>query len=211
MSFPLADFMADWRTAREKQGITTRIPTPEYELIMSAIDGRYQPVAPLVAINRGEPSWVGEARKHMGKTEVPGPRHSPFVLGLWKLLGRPYTDDETPWCGGFVGYCLRQAMPMIALPKIPERALAWNDWGKVTGPAVGAIAVFGRSGGGHVGFAVGQRSDAIYVLGGNQANAVNIMPIAKDRLVGFRWPASLPSPPSGLPTMSGGTVSRNEA
>lgn len=209
MTFPIDDFMADWRAIREKELIGRRVPQREYDLVMSAIAGRYQPAPPAAPV-RSEPSWVAEARKHMGKAEVPGPRHSAFILGMWKLLGRPYTDDETPWCGGFVAYCLRQAMPMIALPKIPERALAWNEWGKSSLPAVGAIAVFGRSGGGHVGFAVGQRSDAIYVLGGNQANAVNIMPIAKSRLVGFRWPASLPSPAAGLPQMTGGTVSRNE-
>lgn len=211
MTFPHSDFMDDWRALRDKRAIA-RPDQLEYDLVMSAINGTYRPLSPAPAVPaRGEPSWVAEARTHMGKAEVPGKHHSAFVLGLWKALGRPYTDDETPWCGGFVAYCLRAAMPMIALPKIPERALAWNEWGKTCGPAIGAIAVFGRTGGGHVGFAVGQRSDAIYVLGGNQANAVNIMPIAKSRLVGFRWPGSLPSPPSGLPTMSGGTVSRNEA
>lgn len=209
MTFPVEDFMEDWRTIRDKELIGRRVPQREFDLIMSAINGQYQPSQPAPA--RNEPSWVAEARKHMGKAEVPGKKHSPFVLGLWKALGRPYTDDETPWCGGFVAYCLRATMPMIALPKIPERALAWNEWGNKCMPAVGAIAVFGRSGGGHVGFAVGQRSDAIYVLGGNQKNAVNIMPIKKDRLVGFRWPASLPMPPAGLPQMTGGTVSRNEA
>jgi uncharacterized protein (TIGR02594 family) len=212
MSFAHDEFMADWRDVREATGVDRRIQQREYDLVMSAIQGRYRPTpAPASPWARPEPSWLAEARKHMGKAEVPGPKHSPFVLGLWNLLGRPYTDDKTPWCGGFVGYCLRQAMPGMALPKVPERALAWADWGKSSGPAVGAIAVFGRTGGGHVGFAVGQRSDAIYVLGGNQANAVNIMPIKKDRLVGFRWPASLPSPPAGLPPMTGGTVSRNEA
>jgi uncharacterized protein (TIGR02594 family) len=209
MTFPLDSFMADWREIRAKRGIAGPSQL-EFDHVVSAIEGRYHP-APPAEPARNEPSWLAEARKHMGKAEVPGKRHSPFVLGLWKALGRPYTDDETPWCGGFVAYCLRQAMPMIALPKIPERALAWNEWGHKCMPAVGAIAVFGRSGGGHVAFAVGQRSDAIYVLGGNQANAVNIMPIAKNRLVGFRWPASLPMPPAGLPQMTGGTVSRNEA
>lgn len=203
-------FMADWRAVRSKAGIE-RVSQAEYDLVLSALEGRYRPAPAVEPVARKEPAWLAEARKHMGKVEVPGPRHSSFVLGLWKALGRPYTDDETPWCGGFVAYCLRHAMPMIALPKVPERALAWKDWGSSSSPAVGAIAVFGRTGGGHVGFAVGQRSDAIYVLGGNQANAVNIMPIKKDRLVGFRWPASLPMPAQGLPTMSGGTVSRNEA
>jgi uncharacterized protein (TIGR02594 family) len=211
MTFAHDPFMREWRDIREKNGIDT-VSQREYDLVMSAITGRYQPAAPAAAPRAAsEPPWLKEARKHMGKAEVPGKKHSPFVLGLWKALGRPYTDDEVPWCGGFVAYCLRQTMPMIALPKIPERALAWNEWGHKCMPAVGAIAVFGRSGGGHVAFAVGQRSDAIYVLGGNQANAVNIMPINKDRLVGFRWPASLPMPPAGLPQMTGGTASRNEA
>lgn len=157
------------------------------------------------------PPWLYEARKHMGVTEIPGKRHNPLVVAMWKILKRPYTDDETPWCGAFVGYCFQQAIPTLPLPAIPERARVWAEWGKNSAPVVGAVAVFGRQGGGHVGFAVGQSNNHIYVLGGNQSNQVNVMPISKSRLLGFRWPAGLSSGEKALPRMTGGKVSRNEA
>jgi hypothetical protein len=71
--------------------------------------------------------------------------------------------------------------------------------------------VFGRDGGGHVGFLVGQSADRYYVLGGNQSNCVSIAPIAKSRAMGFRWPLSLATTITPLPVMSGGAVSSNEA
>jgi hypothetical protein len=70
---------------------------------------------------------------------------------------------------------------------------------------------FGRSGGGHVGFVVGESASNLYILGGNQSNAVNIMPIAKTRLIATRWPASLPAGSTEPPRMSGGAISANEA
>ena len=91
------------------------------------------------------------------------------------------------------------------------RAKAWLDWGKSCPAVYGAVVVFGRDGGGHVGFLVGQSATNYYVLGGNQSNAVTIAPIAKSRALGTRWPASQPLVIRTLPQMSGGAISRNEA
>lgn len=159
-----------------------------------------------------EPPWLIEARRHMGLCEIPGPRHNNFIAKGWARLGAGwFNDDETPWCGFFVAHCIDAA----GLPW-PERGLfararAWLDYGRPCAGVPGAIAVFGRSGGGHVGFAVGQSASSIYVLGGNQANAVNIMPIGRNRLLGYRWPSGSEAGRTVLPTMSGGTLSRNEA
>jgi uncharacterized protein (TIGR02594 family) len=90
------------------------------------------------------------------------------------------------------------------------RAKSWLDWGKPCSPVLGAVVVFGREGGGHVGFLVGQNDTNWYVLGGNQSNAVNITPIARNRAIGYRWPVSMAISETPLPKMVGGTVSRNE-
>jgi hypothetical protein len=73
--------------------------------------------------------------------------------------------------------------------------------------------VFKRPGGGHVGFLGGESPDNYYVLGGNQKNMVNITPIEKSRAIAIRWPLNVPlrQVQIGLPKMSGGTVSTNEA
>jgi len=156
--------------------------------------------------------WMIEARSKMGVKEIPGPRHNNWIAKGWKRLGASwFSTDETPWCGFYVAHCLDAAGLPIVGGGLFARAKAWLKWGKASVDCYGAIVVFGRKGGGHVGFLVGQSTKHYYVLGGNQRNAVNIMPLAKSRALGFRWPSGEVNPNKKLPRMSGGIVSRNEA
>lgn len=202
-------FVAAWRAARDKDG--AKIAQAEYDLVMSAIAGTWR--APAAAGERQhEPKWLTVARSLIGTREIPGPAHNSFVAKAWGRLGATwFNDDETPWCGLFVAHCIDAAGLEIPKPSQFPRAKAWLAWGKDSQPVLGAVAVFGRTGGGHVGFAVGESANELYILGGNQSNAVTITPISKGRLLGFRWPASLPASTTPLPRMSGGTISRNEA
>lgn len=195
------------RTLRKRRG---KIPADLYADMMAALEaGLGNATAPAPPANNGEPAWLVEARRHLGLKEIPGAKHNPAILGWVKALGGWFVDDETPWCGTFAGYCIHAAG--LDVPKHWYRARAWLDWGKPTPPRLGAIAVFGRQGGGHVGFVVGESAGNLYVLGGNQSNAVTITPIAKSRLLGLRWPAGRPLSETPLPAMTGGTISRNEA
>lgn len=190
------------------------IPADLYADLMAALDAGLG-AATSNALPRnpeGLPPWLLEARRHMGEKEVPGARHSSFIMGMIAALGGPFQDDETPWCGTFVAFCMMKAGHEP--PKHWYRARAWLDWGQpvpLSRPCLGALAVYGRDGGAHANFIVGESRTHWYGAGGNQSNAVNVMPIAKSRLLGLRWPASLPLSTSPLPLMTGGTVSRNEA
>lgn len=64
-----------------------------------------------------------------------------------------------------------------------------------------------QSGLGHVGFYAGEDAGAFCVLGGNQSDQVSLAWIAKNRLVGARWPASVPPPVDARPTK----LARNNA
>lgn len=158
-----------------------------------------------------EPRWLTTARSHIGTKEVPGPKHNTKIQAWLAKLGAWWRDDETPWCGVFVAHCLREAG--LPVPQHWYRAKAWSDYGanlRSTHAAPGAVLVFDRQGGGHVGFYVGEDSAHFYVLGGNQANSVNVMKLAKARCVAIRWPKG--EPVTGRPVrMSGGVVSGNEA
>ena len=68
-------------------------------------------------------------------------------------------------------------------------------------PIIGAVLIFERGTGGHVGFAIGQDDANFYVLGGNQSDAVTIARIAKSRLLGARFPTTYPPRLLCLPTM----------
>lgn len=140
-----------------------------------------------------DPRWFVEAKKHLGVKEIPGAKHNSTVMMMLAKLKAWWSDDETPWCGVFVAHCMRE----VGLP-VPQhwmRAKAWADYGsnlRATHVAPGAILVFARKGGGHVGFYVGEDAAFYHVLGGNQSNAVNVMRIAKARCIAIRWPKGEP-------------------
>lgn len=168
------------------------------------------PAAPVNSPKASEPRWLVEARRLIGTKEIPGPQHNPVIVSWWKRLGAVwFKDDETPWCGGFVAHCIETAG--LSFPKHYPRALAWADWGKPCPPTVGAVVVFRRQGGGHVGFLVGEDAQHYHVLGGNQSNSVNIMRLDKARAVAIRWPKELGLLTPGLPKLIGGARSENEA
>lgn len=159
--------------------------------------------------------WVETARALIGTREIPGPKSNPTILGWAKALGRKvgiaFTDDDTPWCGLFVGHVM--SVNGYTPPDILVRASEWSKFG-VQCPhiAFGAIAVFTRKGGGHVGFIVGQDASTLHILGGNQANAVNVTRIAKERLSAVRWPAGVAMPKESVPnSVFNGRISTNEA
>lgn len=160
-----------------------------------------------------DPAWVVEARKHEGVAEIPGPKTNSLISSWLNRLGAWWSDDETPWCGVFVAHCMQVAG--IALPKNWMRAKAWADWGsKLSAPEHGCVVVFERAGGGHVGFVVGRTASGnLLVLGGNQGNKVKISEFARDRVVGYFWPASVPLPihQALMVLSSTGELSTNEA
>ncbi|MBU6167113.1 MAG: TIGR02594 family protein [Alphaproteobacteria bacterium] len=145
-----------------------------------------------------DPPWLRAARSQIGVREIPGPRHSPGVMGMVQRakgwLGIAVHDDETPWCGTFVASCMAIAGFRPPRGAIGARAIWWAGWGEAisstgTRPPLGSIAVFTRAGGGHVGFVVAVYENGdLDILGGNQANAVNIRRFPRARLTAFRWP-----------------------
>lgn len=164
-----------------------------------------------------EPSWLTHARRDIGKKEIPGPTHNPFVVALWTAARVPMkvTDDETPWCAAWVSAKLEDAG---ILSTRSGWARSYATWGQgLRAPCVGAIVVFSRGPTfGHVGFVVGRtRAGNLAVLGGNQSNMVNIAAFGLDRVIAYRWPADVPIPErrglSSLPVIDIEGLSTNEA
>ena len=158
-----------------------------------------------------KPRWLRIAEAYTGLSEIRGPKHNSKIVGWLDKLGAWWRDDETPWCGVFVAHCVQDVG--LPYPKYYMRAKDWVYYGSLLRRdrlAPGAILVFDRAGGGHVGFYVGEDAGHYYVLGGNQGNAVNVMKLGKSRLLASRWPKG--EPVIGKPVyMTGGKVSTNEA
>lgn len=160
-----------------------------------------------------EPIWLAIARHDIGTAETPGKATTPKIRQWLIDLGAWWQDDETPWCGVAVAAWMSKAG--CEVPKHYYRAKAWADWGmRLSEPAIGSVVVYERTGGGHVGLAVGwDQNGRILTLGGNQGNRVSIVPFDRTRAIAYRWPseyaASWPEP---LPlAQHAGPSSSNEA
>jgi uncharacterized protein (TIGR02594 family) len=162
-----------------------------------------------------KPAWLEVAERYIGTKEYPGAGNNPVIL-QWasktaRFLGISYKQDSVPWCGLFTAFCINEVG--LVPVKVAVRASEWAKFGvAVREPVLGAIAVFTREGGGHVGFVVGHDADALHVLGGNQSDAVNVQRIAKSRCSAMRYPAGLPTPrPLAHSTLADSRLSTNEA
>lgn len=160
--------------------------------------------------------WLAEARKHIGLKEIPGAKNNPVISAWLKDLGAWWQDDATPWCGVFAAHCLKMAGRDI--PKNWFRAREYEIYGlPQTRPAYGCIVTFTRQGGGHVGFVVGEDAAGnLLVLGGNQADGVNIRAFPKSRATAYRWPSKggqplQPDPSRYALPKGAAAVSRREA
>jgi uncharacterized protein (TIGR02594 family) len=140
--------------------------------------------------------WYDEGKAHLGLREARGRATNAEIAKWLKELDASWSDDETPWCGAFVGHCIAATLPDEPLPANPFGARNWGKFGVRCDPQVGAVMVFWRksrqSGLGHVGFYAGEDGANFHVLGGNQSNSVSVAKVSKERFVGARWPKTAP-------------------
>lgn len=155
--------------------------------------------------------WIIEGKKVFGLHEVrDNARLKAYLKSDGKTLGDP---KALPWCGDYTETVIKNSLPREpftgALGQNPYWARNWNFFGVVTKPVYGAIGVFSRGKGGHVGFLVGEDAADFYVLGGNQSDSVNIVRINKSRLLSARWPATFPQQNRALPRLSPNNIPRS--
>lgn len=174
-----------------------------------------RPGTPVLANAVTDLPWMAEAKRLLGRHEV---RDNGWLRRWLKSDGKTLGDPaKLPWCGDFVETCIRLTLPGEEFPgalgENPYWARNWLRLGASIPLCYGAVLIFERGSGGHVGFAMGQDADALHVLGGNQSNAVTVARIDRSRLLGVRWPASFPRPARPtLPRMTrDGKLSANEA
>jgi uncharacterized protein (TIGR02594 family) len=165
--------------------------------------------------------WLAIMRALSGTREIPGAKSNPLILGWVQEILQVfpelapnldwYRNDDTPWCGLATAYVM--AKTGHKPPFAPLYALSWRDWGiKMVKPALGAVLVFKRAGGGHVGLYEGEDDAAYHVRGGNQSDSINVTRVAKNRCVGIRWPSGAPFAATGqVHQQATGALSTNEA
>jgi len=159
------------------------------------------------------PVWYSEALRKVGLHEVANNAElKRYLKSDGATLGDP---AKLPWCGDFVETCIALTLPDEPMVTNPYWARNWLKFGREVAkdkPVLGAVCVFERGTGGHVGFVAGHDKSYLHVLGGNQSNRVSIAKLAKSRLLGLRWPSTGGAPDRVLPiTTLNATISTNEA
>jgi uncharacterized protein (TIGR02594 family) len=136
--------------------------------------------------------FLSVAEKYTGLKEVLGKDSNKVIDGWFNDLGYPRLKDDTPWCSLFANVVVKEA----GFPGTGSLAArSWLKWGKpLAKPVPGCVVVLKRGNSsweGHVGFFLKEDSKYIYLLGGNQANEVNVSRFSKAQLLGYRQPAKL--------------------
>ena len=141
-----------------------------------------------------QPAWLAAAWAEFGVREISGARDSVAVLSYYKDAGHPSVKhDEIAWCAAFAGAMLKRADIAATGSLLARSYLGWGV--PVETPKLGAIAVLERGtdpGAGHVGFVVGAAGKRIFLLGGNQGDAVSVAAFDLGRVIGYRWPRDDP-------------------
>jgi uncharacterized protein (TIGR02594 family) len=139
-----------------------------------------------------KPKYYQEAERLLGIKEIPGKQHNQEILDLWVDAQVPdkVTTDEVPWCAAFVNGCLvrgNKASTKVGL----ARSFKWDSnkdkFEHLDGPELYAIGVMSRGNStweGHVGFVADFNDKYVWLLGGNQGNAVNITRYPRSRFNG---------------------------
>lgn len=129
------------------------------------------------------------ALQFYGQTAIAGADTNAIIQEFYKQSGHSeIKGDDTPWCSAFVGAVLAE----LAMPTTGSLlARSWLDIGIPTdSPELGDLVILWRvskeSIFGHVGFYISEDKGMVYVLGGNQKNAVNITPFPKSQVLGYR-------------------------
>lgn len=155
--------------------------------------------------------WIVEAKEVFGLHET---RDNAKLRAWLRSDGKTLGDPKAlPWCGDYAETVIKNSLPSEPFPgdlgTNPYWARNWLLFGKEVKPCYGAIGVFSRDTGGHVGFLVGEDATDWYVLGGNQSDSVNIVRIAKNRLLGARWPSTFTGKAKPLPKMTAGSIPKS--
>lgn len=150
-----------------------------------------------------QPPWLTWAQKEVGFHETGNNR------GIENYITLAHTGSlGDPWCAIFVNAGL-EVSSYRGTRSAMARSFEHNaNFVKLAGPAFGAITTMWRgspsAGTGHVFYYLGENSNGILALGGNQSDRVCRQYEPRNRVVGYFWPKLAPLPLVGKITIVDG-------
>jgi uncharacterized protein (TIGR02594 family) len=112
---------------------------------------------------------------------------SDLVADARRYIGGNPTGRGSLWCARFMNMVLQQTGHSGTGSDLASSFAHYGT--RVSGPQIGAIAVMGRRGGGHVGIITGvDASGNPIMISGNNGNRVREAPIARGRIYAYVLP-----------------------
>jgi uncharacterized protein (TIGR02594 family) len=135
--------------------------------------------------NASFPSGAGAG----GMTASSGFGSSNVVAEARRYIGGNPTDRGSLWCARFMNMVLQHSGYHGTGSDLARSFASYGQ--RVSGPQIGAIAVMGRRGGGHVGIVSGIDAGGNPILiSGNNGNRVREAPISRGRVYAYVMPTS---------------------
>jgi uncharacterized protein (TIGR02594 family) len=114
---------------------------------------------------------------------------SGIVAEARRYIGGNPTGRGSLWCARFMNMVLQHSGYRGTGSDMARSFATYGQ--RVSGPQIGAIAVMGRRGGGHVGVVSGIDANGNpIVVSGNNGNRVREMPISRGRIYAYVMPTS---------------------
>lgn len=134
------------------------------------------------------PSWLQRARREIGVKEVPGPRSNQVVVNYFRDAVAAGMADSVPWCMAFVNAMLERSGYRGTRSLAARSALQWGE--RLAKPIPGAIGVWprGKAWQGHIGFVDTIERGHVWLISGNQHDAVTRARYPIATALGWRWP-----------------------
>jgi len=134
--------------------------------------------------------WMWEALNELGVREIVGSGDNPRIVAYHQETTLKATYDEVAWCSAFACWVMERAGIKSTRS---AAARSWAAWGKPPETIqYGSIVVLSRGDSttrGHVGFLIDRdEKGRLWLLGGNQGDAVSIATFPIHRVLVYRWP-----------------------
>jgi uncharacterized protein (TIGR02594 family) len=124
-----------------------------------------------------------------GESRSGGFGSSNVVADARRYLGGNPTGRGSLWCARFMNMVLQESGYRGTGSDLARSFASYGH--RVSGPQVGAIAVMGRRGGGHVGIITGIDAHGNPIMiSGNNGNRVREAPISRGRIYAYVMPTS---------------------
>jgi uncharacterized protein (TIGR02594 family) len=177
--------------------IRTTNSTEQKAITERSKDGKGHPIA-VIPLDQKRAPWMKhalyEAEYWAGKKEGEIGKTMNYHHKTGQVWFKSLEGDSNAWCASFVNYCLTMERYQMSQNKARAKSFSSDpNFAQVDKPIFGAIAVFGRKGGGHVAFVYGKQkaSEKIIVLGGNQGDMITFVARSPTKnLLGFYVPLS---------------------